>query len=80
KDAQAKLKVEEERLGFFPLAFRCPAGKSETSGFGWKMIALLMGVIGDELGDDCKSEYEEQLPPLSTPLNSDREAYDTLTI
>ncbi|KAF2465148.1 uncharacterized protein BDR25DRAFT_328768 [Lindgomyces ingoldianus] len=78
--AKTRLRELEEELGFMPFAFRCPAGKGETRGFGWKMIALLVGVISDGLDSDWELKNGGALPQIGTPLASDREAYTDLEL
>lgn len=49
---QPQTKKHEERLGFMPFAFHCSAGKGVTKAFGFKMVAILAGVVCEAL-DDC---------------------------
>lgn len=79
------LKKFEENLGFFPFAFSCPAGSSESQGFGLKMIALLVAAMLQAF-DRLPGEWElvprddnDTLPPTrDIPLRSGREDYLSL--
>ncbi|KAF2826689.1 hypothetical protein CC86DRAFT_405951 [Ophiobolus disseminans] len=61
----------EERLCFMPFAFHCPSSQRKTNGFGYKMIALLVGVLCDTINEGWNLAGV-QLPKLGTPLRSDR--------
>jgi hypothetical protein len=74
------LKLGEIDLGFMPFANYCTADKTETKGFGMKMIVMLVAVLCDGLGDDWKVADEGSLPPLGVALESSREAYLDLNL
>ena len=74
------LKRSEEKLGFMPFAITCRANRSDTRGFGMKMIVMLVAVLCNGLGDDWKVTEEGSLPSLGKALESDREAYLDLTL
>ena len=63
-----------------PFAITCRANRSDTRGFGMKMIVMLVAVLCNGLGDDWKVTEEGSLPSLGKALESDREAYLDLTL
>ena len=72
------VKILEEELGFMPFTGFCPAGQSPTQAFGFKMIALLAGILCEGL-DDSKEwvlEGKESYQDLTKPLPSNRAAFD----
>jgi hypothetical protein len=75
------IKTHEERLGFLPFTFKCPAGQHTTEGFGYKMIALIIAAVMEGLEDLKKRGQweletgEDGLPPLGVPLKSERDDY-----
>ena len=77
---QNKIKRLEEERGYMPFFRVCPAGKSSTQEFGLKMVALLVGVICDSLGNSKEwiLQPKETFQDLEKPLPSDREAFDGL--
>jgi hypothetical protein len=80
KGAGKSLKRSEEELGYMPFAYWCAADHEETKEFGMKMIALLVAVLCEKLGDEWELENDESLPKQGTPLDTDREAYEDLKL
>ena len=80
KGAKKLLKTREEALGFMPFAFVCAADRTETRGFGMKLIALLTAVISDGLGERWVLRDERDLPGNGIPLNTNRQAYEGLRL
>ena len=84
-----KIKDYEEELGFMPFGtknFQCPAGRS---GFGWKMIGMLVGVlvnsslvntVTDQEEWELSEESRKKMPASGEPLKSDREDYADLKL
>jgi len=77
KDA---LRSAEAKEGHMPFAHYCAADHSSTREFASKMIALLVAVLCHGLGDVWELEDAEVLPPIGTPLESDRSAYEKLML
>jgi hypothetical protein len=63
-----------------PFAHWCAADHEETREFGMNMIALLVAVLCEKLGNEWKLENDESLPKQGTPLDTDREAYEDLKL
>jgi hypothetical protein len=63
-----------------PFAYWCAADHEETREFGMKMIALLVAVLCEKLGNEWELENDESLPKQGTPLDTDREAYEDLKL
>jgi hypothetical protein len=64
----------EENFDFMPFGashFQCPADKS---GFGWRIIALLVGTISQSLEGEWEI-VDGDLSPLGQALESEREDY-----
>jgi hypothetical protein len=80
KGAEKSLKRSEEELGYMPFAYWCAADHEETKEFGMKMIALLVAVLCEKLGNEWELENDESLPKQGTPLGTDREAYEDLKL
>lgn len=80
KGAGKSLKRSEEELGYMPFAYWCAADHEETREFGMKMIALLVAVLCEKLGNEWVLENDDSLPKQGTPLSTDREAYEDLTL
>lgn len=80
KGANKLLKTGEESLGFMPFAFVCAADRKETGSFGMKLIALLVAVVSDGLGEKWGLTNERELPDHDTPLRTDRQAYEKLQL
>ena len=83
--AEVDVKAHEVNKGYMPFAKVCPAGKSDTKAFGWKMIALLMASIIrglDALEGTWKLKAEEydEFPELGTALKSGRMDYLSLVL
>ena len=78
-----EIKIREEDDGFMPFALTCPAGKEVAYGFGFKMIALLVGMLSEQI-DGLKDwelvigEEKDRLPAVGTALNNEREHYLSL--
>jgi hypothetical protein len=80
KILKKKLKLAEEKMGYMPFAFYCAADHASTREFASKMIALLVAVLRDGLGDDWELEESGSLPSTGTPLGSDRADYKELRL
>lgn len=79
--ASNDLKTAEEKLGYMPFAVWCTADGKETAGFGYKMIALLVGVLCKDIGEEWKLKDGDCLPSRERePLESDREAYERIIL
>jgi hypothetical protein len=81
QDEEKNVKQFEETLGFFPFAFVCPAGNSTAGAFAFKMIALIIASICeqlDQLGGEWELKPENSLPALGQALKSGRDHYLTL--
>ena len=80
KESKEKLKANEEQSGFMPFAGICPADKSFTQGFGFKVIALLVGVLCEQLDGIGEWVLEDggQFRDMEKPLPSERDAFDHL--
>jgi hypothetical protein len=63
-----------------PFAYFCAADHPNTKEFASKMIALLVAVLCDGLGDQLELEDPDSLPFTGTPLDSDRAAYEGLEL
>ncbi|KAF1809575.1 hypothetical protein P152DRAFT_153142 [Eremomyces bilateralis CBS 781.70] len=75
-NVERKLKKIELEAGFMPFGagnFECPAS---STGFGFRMIALLIGSLAHCIGNDWNLDWAgEEQPPLGEKLNSKRDAY-----
>lgn len=80
KGAKKMLKTWEESLGFMPFALVCAADRTETRGFGMKLIATLAAVVSGGLGEEWVLRDEKELPDHGIPLNTDRQAYEELQL
>lgn len=78
--AKKLLKREEEALGFMPFAFVCAADRTETQGFGIKLIALLAAVLSDGLGAKWVLADKRELSDNGIPLDTHRQAYEKLQL
>lgn len=80
------LKTYEESLGFFPFARACPAGKEETKGFGFKMVAAILGELLKHAwtgpSDDRRQgwEIDDEPPSCAVPLEAGRIMGDGLMV
>ncbi|KAE8829706.1 hypothetical protein HRS9122_09521 [Pyrenophora teres f. teres] len=80
KKLKTKLKTEEEELGFMPFAYYCAADHINTKEFASKMIALLVAVLCNGLGDEWILEDSDSIPPYGIPLSSERGEYEELSL
>ncbi|KAF2034801.1 hypothetical protein EK21DRAFT_56265 [Setomelanomma holmii] len=80
KGAGKALKRSEEEFGYMPFAYWCAADHEETKEFGMKMIALLVAVLCEKLGNEWALENDDSLPEQGTPLDTDRKAYEDLKL
>ncbi|KAF2022995.1 hypothetical protein EK21DRAFT_119181 [Setomelanomma holmii] len=80
KGAGKTLKRSKEKLGYMPFAYWCAADHEETKGFGMKMIALLVAVLCEKLGNEWALENDDSLPEQGTPLDTDHKAYEDLKL
>jgi hypothetical protein len=80
KILKKKLKLAEEKVGYMPFALYCASDHANTRDFASKMIALLVAVLCDRLGDDWELEESGSLPPTGTPLGSGRVDYEELRL
>ncbi|KAH6638975.1 hypothetical protein C7974DRAFT_448771 [Boeremia exigua] len=74
------LKLSEMRRGFMPFASHCTADKRDTRGFAMKMIVMLVAVLCDGLGNKWTLANAGSLPERHIPLDSDRAAYEGLSL
>ncbi|KAF2023164.1 hypothetical protein EK21DRAFT_81520, partial [Setomelanomma holmii] len=72
-------KEARKAIGYMPFAYWCAADHEETKEFGMKMIALLVAVLCEKLGNEWEFR-DESLPKQGTPLGTDREAYEDLKL
>jgi hypothetical protein len=81
QDEEKNVKQFEEAQGFFPFALVCPAGNSTVGAFAFKMIALIIASICEQL-DQLDAEWELKpeisLPALGQVLKGGREDYLSL--
>jgi len=89
RDEKTIIKLGEGRLGFMPFAFHCPSSKSETKGFGFKMVGLLVAVLCAHIGDEWQLGHVLEVEELAgmdeesshqAPLKSERQDYEDLEL
>ncbi|KAL1799446.1 hypothetical protein ACET3X_003483 [Alternaria dauci] len=80
KNEKDRLRSAETKQGYMPFGYFCAADHSSTKEFASKMIALLVAVLCHGLGDQWELEDPGSLPSTTTPLDSDRAAYEGLRL
>jgi len=87
--SKRSLKKYEASLSFIPFGSSnsviplCPAGGGDTQGFGFEMIAVLVGTMIEGFGKrgwDLRSQDSATLPHLDTLLRSERDDYGGLQL
>jgi hypothetical protein len=75
-----KRAVAEDNIGLMPFAVWCPAGGTDTMGFGFKMVGPLVAVLCAEIDETWKLDGYESLLDGAQPLSSERHEYGDLML